>query len=79
MLNNKYTKFEYKGMKTEVTDYTIYAPKQCCGQTDGLSGPNSEKQVSTIRKYYNHTLQTYPKHRLDEPHNNRKTPGRQTN
>ena len=28
-----------------------------------------------IRKYHNHTLQTNPRHRGEEPHNNHKTPG----
>ena len=32
-----------------------------------------------IRKYYNHTLQTNPWHREEEPHNNHEVPGRQTN
>ena len=31
-----------------------------------------------IRKYHNHKLQTNPWHREEEPHNNYKTPGRQT-
>ena len=31
-----------------------------------------------IRKYHNHKLQTNPWHREVEPHNNHKTPGRQT-
>ena len=31
-----------------------------------------------IRKYQNHKLQTNPWQREEEPHNNHKTPGRQT-
>ena len=31
-----------------------------------------------IGKYHNHTLQTNPWHREEEPHNNHKTTGRQT-
>ena len=31
-----------------------------------------------IRKYHNHKLQTNPRHREEEPHNNHETPGRQT-
>ena len=30
------------------------------------------------RKYYNHKLQTNPWHSEEEPHNNHKTPGRQS-
>ena len=30
-----------------------------------------------IRKYHNHALQTNPRHREEEPHNNYKTTGRQ--
>ena len=30
-----------------------------------------------IRKYHNHKLQTNPRHREGEPHNNHMTPGRQ--
>ena len=29
----------------------------------------SKKKVSIIRKYHNHTLQTNPRHRKEEPHN----------
>ena len=32
-----------------------------------------------ISKYHNHKLQTNPWHHEEEPHNNQKTPGRQTN
>ena len=32
-----------------------------------------------IRKYHNHKLQANPWHREEEPHNNHKTPERQTN
>ena len=28
-----------------------------------------KKEVSMIRKYHNHTLQTYPRHREEEPKN----------
>ena len=35
-------------------------------------------EVSMIRKYHNHKPQTTPWHREEEPHNNHKTPGRQT-
>ena len=38
----------------------------------------STKIVSMIKKYHNHKLQTNPWHREEEPHNNHKTPGRQT-
>ena len=31
-----------------------------------------------IRKYHNHKLQTNPRHREEEPHNNHETPERQT-
>ena len=31
-----------------------------------------------IRKYLNHKLQTNPWHPEEEPHNNQKTPGRQS-
>ena len=31
-----------------------------------------------IRKYHNRKLQTSPWHRVEEPHNNHETPGRQT-
>ena len=31
-----------------------------------------------IRKYHNHKLQTNPRYRKEEPHNNHETPGRQT-
>ena len=34
--------------------------------------------MSMIRKYHNNKLQTNPWHREEEPHNNHKTPGRQT-
>ena len=34
--------------------------------------------LSMITKYYNHKLQTKPRHREEEPHNNHETPGRQT-
>ena len=37
-----------------------------------------KKQVRMIRKYHNLTLQTNPLHRDEEPHNNHKTPERQT-
>ena len=30
------------------------------------------------RKYHNHKLQTNPRHREEEQHNNHETPGRQT-
>ena len=30
-----------------------------------------KKQVSTIMKYHNHTLQTNPRHREEEPQNTR--------
>ena len=36
------------------------------------------KIVSMIRKYHNHKLQTNLWHHEEEPHNNHKTPGRQT-
>ena len=36
------------------------------------------KIVSMIRKYHNHKLQTNLWYREEEPHNNHKTPGRQT-
>ena len=36
------------------------------------------KIVSMIRKYHNHKLQTNLWHREEEPHNDHKTPGRQT-
>ena len=37
----------------------------------------AKKQVSMIRKYHNHTLQTNPRHREEEPHiyNYHKTSG----
>ena len=40
----------------------------------------AKKQVSMIRKYHNHTLQTNPRHREEEPHiyNYHKTPGIKT-
>ena len=31
-----------------------------------------------IRKYHNRKLQTNPRHREEEPHNNHETPERQT-
>ena len=34
--------------------------------------------VTMIRKHHNHKLQTNPWHRKEKPHNNHKTPGRQT-
>ena len=34
--------------------------------------------VGMIRKYHNHKLQTNLRHREEEPHNNHKTPRRQT-
>ena len=41
-------------------------------------GVDFTKIVSMIRNYHNHKLQTNPWHREEEPHNNHKTPGRQT-
>ena len=38
------------------------------GQASRLVGPDlGKKQVIIIRKYYNHTLQTNPRHREEEP------------
>ena len=31
-----------------------------------------------IKTYHNHKLQTNPRHREEEPHNNHETPGRET-
>ena len=36
------------------------------------------KLVSMTRKYHNYKLQTKPRHREEEPHNNHETPERQT-
>ena len=55
------------------------------GSLNALSQVNrpafSKKQVSMIRKYYTHTLQTNPRHLGEEPSNtnSHKAPGRQLN
>ena len=36
------------------------------------------KIVSMIKKYHNHKSLTNPWHRVEEPHNNHESPGRQT-
>ena len=67
------------GPRREKTLFVTHK-RQMCRQAGAPDQSGQHLQVSIIRKYHNHTLQTNPRHRDKEPQNNNynKTTGRQS-